>query len=70
MDSRLNNISPMNDTHTWQKVSTAQQRIYQKTPMSPFDWAVIDIKHGPRGTQQNNVQNSDPRSQKHRMKTI
>jgi hypothetical protein len=27
--------------------------------MSPFDWAVVDIKHGPRGTQQKNVQNSD-----------
>jgi 2-keto-3-deoxy-L-rhamnonate aldolase RhmA len=25
--------------------------------MSPFDWAVIDIKHGPRGTRQKNIQN-------------
>jgi hypothetical protein len=28
--------------------------------MSPFDWAVVDIKHGPRGTRHKKLHNLDP----------
>jgi hypothetical protein len=38
--------------------------------MSPFGWAAVDIKHGPRGTRHKKLQNLDSTNQKHTMKNI
>jgi hypothetical protein len=38
--------------------------------MSPFDWAAVDIKHGPRGFRQKKLQNLDSMNRRRRMKIV